>query len=68
MAINSHAFGRVTLTKDDAAKFSRQVKYGRSSEAAKQSVERGLELTKKFKTGGKVTFQAARPNKEKVSG
>ena len=67
MAIKSHAFGRVTLTKDDAAKFSRQVKYGRSSEAAKKSVERGLELNEKFKTGGKIVIKATRQKKEKIS-
>ena len=30
MAINSHAFGYITLTKDDAEKFSRQASYGRA--------------------------------------
>jgi hypothetical protein len=67
MAIKSHAFGRVTLTKDDAAKFSRQVKFGRSSEAAKESVKRGLELNREFKVGGKITIKNSRQKKAKVS-
>jgi hypothetical protein len=60
MAIESHAFGRVTLTKDDAAKFSRQVKFGRTNAAAKSTVERGSALNEKFKSGGKVVVKAAR--------
>ncbi|SHI91975.1 hypothetical protein SAMN04488012_103316 [Palleronia salina] len=67
MAIKSHAFGRVTLTNDDAEKFSRQVKYGRPTKTAKESVARGLELTKKFKEGGKVSFKSY-PREEKIAG
>ena len=68
MGIKYHAFGRVTLTQDDADKFSRQVKYGRPNDAAKRSVERGLELSKKFKDGGKISFSAGPGTKEKVVG
>jgi len=64
MAIHSTAFGRVTLTKDDAEKFSRQVKYGRGNAAAKLTVKRGKELNAEFKKKGKVTVTLRR--KEKV--
>jgi len=54
MAIKSHAFGRVTLTNEDAAKFDRQVRYGRSNDAARDSVKRGLDLNSTFKRDGKL--------------
>ena len=57
MAIHSNAFGRVTLTKDDAEKFSRQVKYGRGNAAAKDSVKRGKALNETFKKSGKVVVK-----------
>jgi len=66
MAINSHAFGRVTLTDDDAKKFSRQIKFGRSSATAKMSVQRGQKLNDDFKSGGKVTIQVRPRKKDKV--
>lgn len=68
MAIKSHAFGRVTLTDDDAEKFSRQVKYGRASPAAKSSVERGSELNRKFKSGQKIVVSTTRREKVPVGG
>ncbi|MBR9652319.1 hypothetical protein [Thalassovita aquimarina] len=67
MAITSHAFGRVTLTGDDAAKFKRQVKYGRPSEAAKQSVKSGLALAREMKAKGNVTLKLSR-KQQAVSG
>ena len=48
MAINSTAFGRVTLTDDDAKKFERQVRYGRANEQAKASVVQGRALAAAF--------------------
>ena len=56
MAITSTAFGRVHLTKEDAQKFERQVRYGRTNSAAKESVKEGRALATAFmKTGGNLT-------------
>ena len=56
MAITSTAFGRVHLTKEDAKKFERQVRYGRTSSAAKESVKQGRALAAAFmQTGGTLT-------------
>jgi len=68
MAIKSHAFGRVTLTKEDAAKFARQVKFGRSSASAKSTVERGAAMNTIFKSSGKVVVRAVRREKESMTG
>jgi hypothetical protein len=65
MAIKSHAFGRVTLTNEDAAKFERQVRYGRTPVAAKESVKRGLDMTSAFKRDGKVTLTVTKQPKPK---
>ena len=65
MAITSHAFGRVTLTEDDAEKFANQVRYGRSTQAAKAAVGRGLSMAKAVKDSGKFTFTAAKPARKK---
>lgn len=56
MAINSTAFGRVTLTEDDAKKFERQVRYGRANEQAKASVTQGRALAAAFMaSNGRLT-------------
>ena len=69
MAINSHAFGCVTLTKEDAEKFSRQAKYGRANDAAKSTVSRGLKMNANFKSsGGKLEVKAVRRKKDAVVG
>ncbi|MCY4460747.1 MAG: hypothetical protein OXC26_10200 [Albidovulum sp.] len=69
MAISSHAFGCVTLTKKDAAQFSRQVKYGRANAAAKSTVSRGLAMNTEFKSGGgKLKVKAVRRKKDAVVG
>jgi hypothetical protein len=65
MAIRSHAFGRVTLTDEDAAKFDRQVRYGRASAAAKESVKRGLDMNEAFRRDGKVIFTVKKSPKAK---
>ncbi|QHQ34888.1 hypothetical protein [Algicella marina] len=67
MAIKSHAFGRVTLTKDDAAKFARQVTYGRAKDVAKTTVERGSAMNEEFQSEGKVTFKLRRRAKKLVA-
>lgn len=66
MAITSHAFGRVTLTEDDADKFANQVRYGRSSQAAKDAVGRGLSMAKAVKDSGKFSFTVAKPARLKA--
>ena len=67
MAIKSHAFGRVTLTKEDAEKFARQVKFGRPNAAAKSTVKRGLAMNKKFKSGEKLVITLVRKDKEPLA-
>jgi len=49
MAVNSTAFGSVTLTGDDAKKFKRQVTFGKPKATAKASVKRGVELAEAFR-------------------
>jgi hypothetical protein len=57
MAILSNAFGRVTLTGEDAKKFKRQVTYGRPKANAKTNVDQGIQLAREFRTNGrKLTF------------
>jgi hypothetical protein len=60
MSIQSHAFGRVTLTGEDAKKFKRQVSYGKPKKAAVASVKRGVALSREFERRGKVTFVVKR--------
>lgn len=61
MAIKSHAFGRVTLTGNDATKFRDQVTFGRPKAAAVESVRRGVEMTRALRdNGGKVMLTLKR--------
>lgn len=46
--IKSTTFGGVALSGDDAVKFERQVRYGRASEAAHNTLKLGDELLQKF--------------------
>jgi hypothetical protein len=57
MSIKSHAFGRVTLTGQDAKKFQDQVTYGRASAAAKETVKRGVKLVRELRESGKVVLK-----------
>ena len=50
---------------DDADKFANQVRYGRSTQAAKAAVGRGLSMVKAVKDSGKFTFTAAKPARKK---
>lgn len=54
MSIKSHAFGRVTLTGQDAQKFKNQVVYGKPKAAATKSVSDGVELSREMQKSGKV--------------
>jgi len=56
MSIRSHAFGRVTLTGQDAKKFRDQVRYGRPKPAAVASVKRGMKLSRSLVKKGSVKF------------
>jgi hypothetical protein len=56
MSIHSSAFGRVTLTDDDAKKFEQQVRYGRPKDAARDSVKRGVEAVKEYRETGALRF------------
>lgn len=61
MAITSHAFGRVTLTKSDAVKFENQVTFGKPKAAAVENVKRGVEMSRQLQTnGGKLTISVKR--------
>ncbi len=61
MAITSNAFGRVTLTGEDAAKFKKQAAYGRPSKAAIEAAKRGAVMSKKMQeNGGKLTFRVTK--------
>jgi hypothetical protein len=57
MAIISHAFGRVTLTKDDARKFQNQVRHGKPKAAAHTSVAAGSRLAKEMREMGMVRIK-----------
>lgn len=52
MAIQSNAFGRVTLTDQDAKKFQTQVTYGRPKPAAREAAKRGVMLSQKLTSSG----------------
>ena len=61
MAIQSHAFGRVTLTEGDAKKFKRQATFGKAKPAAIESVKRGVEMSRAMRdNGGKVALSLKR--------
>ncbi|MEP2827587.1 hypothetical protein [Parvibaculum sp.] len=60
MSIKSHAFGRVTLTDEDAKKFKNQVIYGKPKAAAVESVKRGVTLAHEFGKGGRIRIQIDR--------
>lgn len=60
MAIMSNAFGRVTLTGNDAKKFKKQVTYGRPSKAAIETAKRGAILSRDLKANGKLTFKVTK--------
>lgn len=60
MSIMSHAFGRVTLTDEDAKKFKNQVRHGKPKAAAVESVKRGVALAREFEKGGTVRVSIKR--------
>jgi len=49
--IKSSVFGSVTLSGEDARKFERQVRYGRPSQAAQDTLLLGDKLLKQFGGG-----------------
>lgn len=58
MSIKSDAFGRVTLTNEDARKFANQVRYGRPKQIAAESVKSGSAAVREFHRSGtlKISF------------
>lgn len=60
MSIKSHAFGRVTLTDEDAKKFKNQVRYGKPKAAAVKSVKNGVVLAREFEKAGKIRLSIKR--------
>ncbi|ODP39282.1 hypothetical protein [Sphingomonas turrisvirgatae] len=57
MSIKSTAFGRVVLTDADAKKFVNQVTYGKPKQAARESVARGLSLSRQLRETGSFTLK-----------
>lgn len=56
--IKSNAFGRVTLTDEDAKKFRNQVAHGKPKQAAQVGVLRGTKMVQSFQENrGKVTVK-----------
>jgi hypothetical protein len=55
--MTSHALARVVLTGPDAQKFQKEVRYGRASEGAKESVKRGVMLAKRFREQGQLELK-----------
>ncbi len=67
MAIKSHAFGRVTLTDEDAKKFSNQVTFGKPSRAAVESLVRGKKLVKEMGGAGEISIKISIPAKKELA-
>lgn len=61
MSIKSTAFGRVVLTDADAKKFVDQVTYGKPKKAAKESVARGVLLSRQLRENGSFVFKIGKP-------
>lgn len=60
MSIQSHAFGRVTLTESDAEMFKKQIRR-RPKPAAVEAVKRGVAMSRKLRdNGGKLTLTLKR--------
>jgi hypothetical protein len=57
MSIQSHAFGRVTLTDADAKKFRNQVTYGRAKAAAKENVVKGVAMSRSLRETGSLKLK-----------
>ena len=60
MAIISHTFGSVKLTQDDAAKFTKQIRYGKPKAAAHKSAAAGSMLAAEFSKTGVLRIKIAR--------
>jgi hypothetical protein len=59
MAIHSSNFGLTKLTKEDSAKFIKQVRHGRPSHAASASLKNGQKLLRELRTHGFVTVKSS---------
>jgi hypothetical protein len=63
MAIQSRAFGGVTLSGGDAKKFTAQVRYGKPRAAAVEGVREGIQLARSMNSEGKVSVKLVRKGK-----
>lgn len=61
MAVFSDTFGGLRLTGEDAAKFERQVRYGRTTTRAIESARRGSKLAAALLRDGEVRIDSAKP-------
>ena len=59
MGIKSHAFGRVTLTGQDATKFKNQVVYGKAKPAAAKGIKSGVNLVRMMQQSGTLTVKTS---------
>ena len=60
MAVHSTFFGVTKLTGEDSDKFRRQVTFGRPSQAAVESLQRGQALLRAMDSKGYVKIKAAK--------
>jgi hypothetical protein len=58
MAVQSDSFGGVRLTGHDAIKFRNQVRYGRSSKAARETAARGRAMVANLLNDGVVRIDS----------
>jgi hypothetical protein len=58
MAIRSSNFGATRLTKEDSAKFAKQVRYGRPNQAAVASLKNGQKLLEELRARGFATVKS----------
>lgn len=56
MAVVSNTFGGLRLSGEDAAKFRRQVSFGRPSDRARASVQQRIEAARQLVRNGTVTI------------
>ncbi len=58
MSVKTTVFGAVRLSGEDAQTFKKQVKNGRSTQAARATLERGSKLLSEYQKHGCVTVRA----------
>ncbi len=61
MSVKTSVFGSIRLSGSDAEKFQDQVKYGRSTKAARDTLARGTKMLSKYDKDGHVRIKVKRP-------